>query len=69
MSGDRPEGSDEAELLRSLFLDEAQSHLAEIAEAQQALAGAHEDGERLAAVEAMLRHLHTLKGAAGSVGF
>jgi chemotaxis protein histidine kinase CheA len=69
MSGERPEGSDEAELLRSLFLDEAQSHLAEIAEAQQALAGAHEDSERLAAVEAMLRHLHTLKGAAGSVGF
>ncbi len=69
MSADRPDGSDEAELLRALFLEEALSHLAEIVEAQQALAAATEEGERLLAVDAMLRHLHTLKGAAGSVGF
>ena len=41
---DRPEGSDEAELLRGAVPRRGASHLAEIAEAQQALAGATEAG-------------------------
>jgi chemotaxis protein histidine kinase CheA/ActR/RegA family two-component response regulator len=76
-SSDRPPGGepsatddgDEGELLRGMFLEEALVHLGEIAEAQQALARAGEGGARVEAVDALLRHLHSLKGAAGSVGF
>src|SRR3954463_15604902 len=62
---------DEAELLRGLFLDEAQDHLRQITEAQQAL-NKHIDTDARAlgeAIDTLFRHLHTLKGAAGSVGF
>jgi chemotaxis protein histidine kinase CheA/ActR/RegA family two-component response regulator len=60
----------EAELLRSLFLDEADKHLRHIAEAQRALARAAESTLDVdpQIVDALFRHLHTLKGAAGSVG-
>jgi chemotaxis protein histidine kinase CheA/ActR/RegA family two-component response regulator len=60
----------EAELLRSLFLDEADKHLRHIAEAQRALARAAESTLEVdpQIVDALFRHLHTLKGAAGSVG-
>jgi chemosensory pili system protein ChpA (sensor histidine kinase/response regulator) len=59
----------EAELLRGLFLDEADKHLRHIAEAQQALACAAETTLDVdpQLVDALFRHLHTLKGAAGSV--
>jgi chemosensory pili system protein ChpA (sensor histidine kinase/response regulator) len=59
----------EAELLRGLFLDEADKHLRHIAEAQQALARAAETTLDVdpQLVDALFRHLHTLKGAAGSV--
>ena len=59
----------DAELLRGLFLDEAEKHLRHIAEAQQALARAAETNLEVDPqfVDALFRHLHTLKGAAGSV--
>jgi chemotaxis protein histidine kinase CheA/ActR/RegA family two-component response regulator len=59
----------EAELLRGLFLDEADKHLRHIAEAQQALARAAETTLDVdpQLVDGLFRHLHTLKGAAGSV--
>jgi chemosensory pili system protein ChpA (sensor histidine kinase/response regulator) len=59
----------EAELLRGLFLDEADKHLRHIAEAQRALARAAEASLEVdpQLVDALFRHLHTLKGAAGSV--
>ena len=59
----------EAELLRGLFLDEADKHLRHIAEAQQALARAAESTLEVdpQVVDTLFRHLHTLKGAAGSV--
>ena len=59
----------EAELLRSLFLDEADKHLRHISEAQQALARAADASLDVdpQLVDALFRHLHTLKGAAGSV--
>jgi chemotaxis protein histidine kinase CheA/ActR/RegA family two-component response regulator len=59
----------EAELLRSLFLDEAEKHLRQITEAQQSLARAADANLQVAPelVDALFRHLHTLKGAAGSV--
>jgi chemosensory pili system protein ChpA (sensor histidine kinase/response regulator) len=62
---------DEAELLRGLFLDEAQDHLRQIVEAQEALAKMGDVDQRALteAIDALFRHLHTLKGAAGSVGF
>jgi chemotaxis protein histidine kinase CheA len=62
---------EEAELLRGLFLAEAEGHLHHIAEAQQVLARASEGASNVAAeaVDGLFRHLHTLKGAAGSVGF
>jgi chemosensory pili system protein ChpA (sensor histidine kinase/response regulator) len=61
----------ETELLRSLFLDEAQEHLRRIAEAERLLARVPQDGDGVLidAVDALLRPLHSLKGAAGSVGF
>jgi chemosensory pili system protein ChpA (sensor histidine kinase/response regulator) len=59
----------EAELLRSLFLDEAEKHLRQITEAQQSLARAADANLQVAPelVDALFRHLHTLKGSAGSV--
>jgi chemosensory pili system protein ChpA (sensor histidine kinase/response regulator) len=70
MAGDADDVlTDEGELLRGLFLEEALVHLGEIADAQQALARAAEAGARVEAVDSLLRHLHSLKGAAGSVGF
>jgi chemotaxis protein histidine kinase CheA len=52
-----------------LFLDEADKHLRHIAEAEQALARAAETTLEVdpQLVDALFRHLHTLKGAAGSV--
>jgi chemotaxis protein histidine kinase CheA len=61
--------ADEADLLRGLFIDEAQGHLHHIAEAQATLARAPDDAVPADAVDALFRHLHSLKGAAGSVGF
>ncbi len=61
---------EEAELLRALFLEEADRYLQQMADAQQALAGAVEGTQAGAeALDSLLRPLHTLKGAAGSVGF
>lgn len=59
----------EAELLRALFLDEAEKHLRQITEAQQSLARAADANLQVAPelVDALFRHLHTLKGSAGSV--
>jgi chemosensory pili system protein ChpA (sensor histidine kinase/response regulator) len=59
----------EADLLRDLFLDEADKHLRHIAEAQRALALAAETSLDVdpQIVDALFRHLHSLKGAAGSV--
>jgi chemotaxis protein histidine kinase CheA len=61
---------DEAELLRGLFLAEAEGHLRQIGDAQQALARAADGppGGATRAIEALFRELHSLKGAAGSVG-
>jgi chemotaxis protein histidine kinase CheA len=63
--------AEEAELLRGLFLGEADIHLRHIADAQQGLARAaeHPPEAALEAIDIIFRHLHTLKGAAGSVGF
>ncbi len=58
---------DEAELLRGLFLDEAKGHLRAIAVCQQTLARAPQDPTE--AISTLFRHLHTLKGSAGSVGY
>jgi chemosensory pili system protein ChpA (sensor histidine kinase/response regulator) len=55
---------DELRQLRSFFLDEASEHLEAIDQALSALEAMPEDG---AALSALLRKLHTLKGSAGSV--
>jgi chemosensory pili system protein ChpA (sensor histidine kinase/response regulator) len=62
---------EESELLRELFLAEAEDHLRHIADAQQALIRAAErlPGADSAAIADLFRDLHRLKGAAGSVGF
>jgi chemotaxis protein histidine kinase CheA/CheY-like chemotaxis protein len=62
---------EEAEFLRGLFLDEAQDHLRHMTEAQHLLARASESPAHVPAeaIDGLFRHLHTLKGAAGSVGF
>jgi two-component system, chemotaxis family, sensor kinase CheA len=54
--------------LRQLFLDEAVGHIAAVEVALETLGRAVEQPTRLDAAAEMLRHLHTLKGAAGSVG-
>ncbi len=61
--------SEEAELLRGLFLEEAERHLRQIVEAQKALIVAGSAAAQRELVETLLRQLHTLKGSAGSVGF
>lgn len=63
----------DAELLRRIFLEEAEGYLRHIADAQQRLSHVSE-AEGGGVVEAevidgLFRHLHTLKGSAGSVGF
>lgn len=60
----------DAEMLRGLFLDEAEGHLQRLQTAYAALTDAaasatFEPGDN---VDALFRALHTLKGAAGSVG-
>lgn len=62
--------SAEADMLRGLFLDEADKHLRHIIEAQKALARASENSLDVdpEVVDVLFRHLHTLKGSAGSVG-
>jgi chemosensory pili system protein ChpA (sensor histidine kinase/response regulator) len=61
----------ETEMLRSLFLDEAEKHLGRIAEAQKLLSRASAATLDVSpeVVDVLFRHLHTLKGSAGSVGF
>jgi chemotaxis protein histidine kinase CheA len=63
----------EADLLRGLFLDEAEGYLRQIAEAKRALGQASEATADVDVdaqlVDGLFRPLHTLKGAAGSVGF
>jgi chemotaxis protein histidine kinase CheA/ActR/RegA family two-component response regulator len=61
--------SEDAELLRGLFLAEAEGHLRQIADAQQLLGRAAEGEPVTEAIDALFRQLHSLKGAAGSVGF
>jgi chemotaxis protein histidine kinase CheA/ActR/RegA family two-component response regulator len=61
----------ETEMLRSLFLEEAEKHLGRISEAQKALSRASAATLDISpdVVDVLFRHLHTLKGSAGSVGF
>ncbi len=58
-------------MVRGLFLEEAQEHLKHITEAQTVLARVSEGTLSVGTevVDVLFRHLHTLKGAAGSVGF
>jgi chemotaxis protein histidine kinase CheA/ActR/RegA family two-component response regulator len=61
----------ETEMLRNLFLEEAEKHLGRIADAQRLLSRASEASLEVSpdVVDVLFRHLHTLKGSAGSVGF
>jgi chemosensory pili system protein ChpA (sensor histidine kinase/response regulator) len=61
----------ETEMLRSLFLEEAEKHVGRITEAQKSLARASSATLDISpeVVDVLFRHLHTLKGSAGSVGF
>jgi len=61
----------ETEMLRSLFLEEAEKHLGRITEAQKSLSRASAATLDISpdVVDVLFRHLHTLKGSAGSVGF
>jgi chemosensory pili system protein ChpA (sensor histidine kinase/response regulator) len=61
----------ETEMLRNLFLEEAEKHLGRIADAQRLLSRASEASLDISpdVVDVLFRHLHTLKGSAGSVGF
>lgn len=61
--------AEDGDLLRGLFIDEAEGHLHAIGEAQAALARAPDGVLPGDTVDALFRHLHSLKGAAGSVGF
>ena len=58
----------ELHLLRDLFLVEVEHHLANMAQAQSALRQVPDGAPAAEAANALLRCLHTLKGAAGSVG-
>ncbi len=62
--------ANEVEMLRGLFLDEAEKHLRRIGEAQKALTRESESSLDVdpEVVDVLFRHLHTLKGSAGSVG-
>jgi chemosensory pili system protein ChpA (sensor histidine kinase/response regulator) len=61
----------ETDMLRGLFLEEAEKYLAHIIEAQKLLSQASESTLEISpeVVDVLFRHLHTLKGSAGSVGF
>ncbi len=61
----------ETDMLRGLFLEEAEKYLAQIIEAQKLLSQASEASLEISpeVVDVLFRHLHTLKGSAGSVGF
>lgn len=61
----------ETDMLRGLFLEEAEKYLGHIIEAQKLLSHASENTLEIApeVVDVLFRHLHTLKGSAGSVGF
>src|SRR5512138_2798167 len=61
----------ETDVLRSMFLEEAEKYLAHIIEAQKLLSHASEASLDISpeVVDVLFRHLHTLKGSAGSVGF
>jgi chemosensory pili system protein ChpA (sensor histidine kinase/response regulator) len=63
--------SGESDMLRNLFLEEAEKHLERIADAQRLLSRASESSLDVSpdVVDVLFRHLHTLKGSAGSVGF
>jgi chemosensory pili system protein ChpA (sensor histidine kinase/response regulator) len=54
--------------LRGMFLDEAAAHLSAVESALFTLGRAQDPPVLVRAAAEMLRHLHTLKGAAGSVG-
>ncbi len=58
----------EADLVRGLFLEEVEHHLTALAEGQRALRRVAEGGPATEAATTLLRCLHRLKGAAGSVG-
>jgi chemosensory pili system protein ChpA (sensor histidine kinase/response regulator) len=74
-SGERasapPWNAGETEMLRNLFLEEAEKHLGRIEEAQKLLSHATSSTLDISpdVVDVLFRHLHTLKGSAGSVGF
>ena len=61
----------ETEMLRNLFLEEAEKHIGRITEAQKMLARASAASLDISpeVVDVLFRHLHTLKGSAGAVGF
>jgi len=61
----------ETEMLRGLFLEEAEKYLGHIIEAQKLLSQASQTTLDISpdVVDVLFRHLHTLKGSAGSVGF
>jgi chemotaxis protein histidine kinase CheA len=61
----------ETDVLRNLFLEEAEKYLVQIIEAQRLLSHASEMTLDISpdVVDVLFRHLHTLKGSAGSVGF
>jgi chemotaxis protein histidine kinase CheA/ActR/RegA family two-component response regulator len=61
----------ETDMLRGLFLEEAEKYLGQIIEAQKLLSHASETTLEISpdVVDVLFRHLHTLKGSAGSVGF
>ncbi len=72
-SGEHPSpllNAGESEMLRNLFLEEAEKHLARITDAQRLLSRASEASLDVSpeVVDVLFRHLHTLKGSAGSVG-
>lgn len=72
-SGEHPSlaTSGESDMLRNLFLEEADKHLGRITDAQRLLSRASENSLEVSpeVVDVLFRHLHTLKGSAGSVGF
>lgn len=63
--------AEDAELLRNLFLGEAEDHVRRMTDAQQVLArrGRPPTPDDAGPIDLLFRHLHSLKGAAGSVGF
>src|SRR5882762_7955990 len=67
-AGEEPAGSETGELedeFRPLFVEEAKGHLERIASGLLALESAPDDS---AAIDAVFREAHTMKGAAGMVG-